>query len=133
MMDVGRRELTREILAATDFSDSAEAALHVAAGLARELHARLHVLHVFTAGEKDTTQLLADAAAEAGPDVPVTVAGIGGDPADEILRYASRHPIDLIVVGTQARTGVSRVLVGSVADRVVRGARCPVLVVPVAG
>ncbi len=65
-----------------------------------------------------------------GPDVPVTVAGTGGDPAEEILGYAQRHPIDLIVVGTQGRTGVSRVLLGSVAERVVRGARCPVLVVP---
>jgi K+-sensing histidine kinase KdpD len=58
------------------------------------------------------------------------VAGTGGDPAEEILRYAGRQPIDLIVVGTHGRTGVSRVLLGSVAERVARGARCPVLVVP---
>lgn len=60
------------------------------------------------------------------------VATSAGDPATEILRYASRHAIDLIVVGTHGRTGLTRVLLGSVAERVVRGACCPVLVVPAA-
>jgi nucleotide-binding universal stress UspA family protein len=119
-----------QILVATDFSDSAEAAFGVAVQYARALHAGLHLLHVFAAAEVEVTRLLADAAAQAGPDVPVTVAGTGGDPAEEILRYATRHPIDLIVVGTHGRTGVSRFLLGSVAERVMRGARCPVLVVP---
>jgi universal stress protein A len=120
----------RQILVATDFSDSAEAALDVAVDYARAFHARLHLLHVFIGAEVDATQLLADAAAKAGPDVPVTIAGTRGDPAEEILGYAGRHTIDVIVVGTHGRTGVSRVLLGSVAERVVRGARCPVLVVP---
>lgn len=119
-----------QILAATDFSDSSGAALGVAAGYARALHARLHILHVFSSSEVAVTRLLADAAAAVGPDVPVTVSGAGGDPAEEILRYAARHPVDLIVVGTHGHTGVSRMLIGSVAERVVRGARCPVLVVP---
>jgi nucleotide-binding universal stress UspA family protein len=123
----------RQILIATDFSDSAEAAFHVAVQYARALHARLHLLHVYWSDEVEVTRLLADAAAQAGSDVPVTVAGTGGDPAEEILRYAVRHPIDLIVVGTHGRTGVSRLLIGSVAERVVRGARCPVLVVPTPG
>jgi universal stress protein A len=118
------------ILIATDFSDSAEAALVVAVQYARDLHAGLHVFHVFSASEAEVTRLLADAAARAGSDVPVTVSEAGGDPAEEILRYAMRHPIDLIVVGTHGRTGVSRLLLGSVAERVMRGARCPVLVVP---
>jgi universal stress protein A len=121
----------QQILVATDFSDSAKAALGVAAQYARALHARLHLLHISTPEEIDVTRRLADAAAAAAPDVPVTVAGTGGDPAEEILRYATRQPIDLIVVGTHGRTGVSRLLLGSVAERVMRGARCPVLVVPV--
>ena len=120
----------RQIPIATDFSDSAEAAFRVAVQHARALHAGLHLLHVYWSSEVEVTRLLADAAAPAGPDVPVTVAGTGGDPADEILRYATRHPIDLIVVGTHGRTGVSRMLLGSVAERVMRGARCPVLAVP---
>jgi nucleotide-binding universal stress UspA family protein len=119
-----------QILIATDFSDSAEAALGVAVQYARALHARLHLLHIFSEGEIEVTRLLADMAAQAGADVPMTVAGAGGDPAAEILRYAERQPIDLIVVGTHGLTGVSRLLLGSVAERVVRGARCPVLVVP---
>jgi nucleotide-binding universal stress UspA family protein len=122
----------QQVLVATDFSEVADAALRVAVRYARLLQARLHLLHVFDPEETDVADLLADAAAEAGPGVPVVSAGAGGDPAEEILRYARRHPIDLIVVGTHGRTGVSRVLLGSVAERVVRGARCPVLVVPAA-
>jgi nucleotide-binding universal stress UspA family protein len=124
--------MMQQILAATDFSDNAEAALAVAVQTARAQQAALHVLHVFTPGEIEVTQLLADAVANVAPDVPVTVAATGGDPAQEILRYAARHPIDLIVLGTHGRTGVSRLLLGNVADRVLRGARCPVLVVPAA-
>jgi nucleotide-binding universal stress UspA family protein len=118
------------ILVATDFSDEAEAAVRVAIDYARRLGAHLDILHVYAAGEIGVTTLLADAAAPASPDVPVTVASTGGDPAEEILRYAARQPIDLIVVGTHGRTGVSRLLLGSVAERVLRGAHCPVLAVP---
>jgi hypothetical protein len=50
--------------------------------------------------------------------------------AIEIVRYADEHEIDLIVLGTHGRTGVSRALIGSVAERVVRTASCPVLTVP---
>ena len=120
----------REILVATDFSDEAEAAVRHAVDYARRFGARLHVLHVFSEGEVEVTQLLADSAAMAAPDVPVTVSSIGGDAAEEILRYAQRHPIDLIVLGTHGRSGFSRVLLGSVAERVVRGAGIPVLTVP---
>jgi nucleotide-binding universal stress UspA family protein len=127
---MARLLMPAQILVATDFSDSAEAAFDVAVQYARALHARLHLLHVFSEGEIEVTRLLADMVAKAGGDVPVTVAGTGGDPAEEILRYAERHPIDLIVVGTHGRTGMSRLLLGSVAERVVRGVRCPVLVVP---
>jgi nucleotide-binding universal stress UspA family protein len=119
-----------EILVATDFSDSADAAVDVAVRYARALRTRLHLLHIFTAEALGVTVLLAEAAARAGPDIPVIVAATGGDPAEEIVRYARGHSIDLIVVGTHGRTGVSRVLLGSVAERVVRSARCPVLVVP---
>ena len=120
----------QQILVATDFSEGAAAAFGVAVYYARVLHARLHLLHVFSESEVEVTRLLADAAAQAAPDVPVIVARAGGDPAEEILRYATEQPIDLIVVGTHGRTGVSRLLLGSVAERVMRGARCPVLVVP---
>ena len=47
-----------------------------------------------------------------------------------ICDYAVKHDVDLIVIGTHGRTGVSRLLIGSVAEKVVRHASCPVLVVP---
>lgn len=119
-----------EILMATDFSDEAEGALRRAVDYARRFGARLHLFHVYASGEVEVTRLLADAAAVAAPDVRVVVSSAGGDPAEEILRYARHHPIDLIVMGTHGRSGFSRRLLGSVADRVLRGAACPVLVVP---
>ena len=120
----------QQILIATDFSDEAEAALRLAIEYARRFGARLHLLHVYSTGEVEVTRLLADAAALAEPDVPVTVSSTGGDAADEILRYAGRRAIDLIVMSTHGRSGVSRLLLGSVADRVLRHSACPVLVVP---
>lgn len=119
-----------QILVATDFSEGADAALAVAAHYARALHARVHVLHISGAAGSDVTRPLADIAAVVGHDVPLTFAGRRGDPAEEIVLYAAAHAIDLIVVGTHGRTGVSRVLLGSVAERVIRGSRRPVLVVP---
>ena len=50
-----------------------------------------------------------------------------GKPADEIVRYAREHDVDLIVMGTHGREGVARVFIGSVAETVVRRAACPVL------
>jgi nucleotide-binding universal stress UspA family protein len=51
---------------------------------------------------------------------------LSGSPADEIVRFAGSHQADLIVIGTHGRTGLRRVLMGSVAEAVVRGANCPV-------
>jgi hypothetical protein len=65
-----------------------------------------------------------------GSSIPVLVASQRGDAAEEIVRYARGHNIHLIVLGTHGRTGVSRVLMGSVAERVIRTAPCPVLTVP---
>jgi len=51
-----------------------------------------------------------------------------GDPAEEIIHYAVAADIDLIVMGTHGRTGLDRLLMGSVAEKVLRGAPCSVLV-----
>lgn len=122
--------MTRQILVATDFSDEAEGALRLAIDHARASAARLHILHVLAHGDLEVTRLLADAKALAGTDVTVTVATVTGEAAGAILRYARDHAIDLIVIGTHGRSGFSRALLGSVADRVLRGAPCAVLVVP---
>jgi nucleotide-binding universal stress UspA family protein len=62
-------------------------------------------------------------------DSPVVVAARMGMPADEILQYAREHAIDLIVLATSGRGRVARLMTGSVADKVVRAAPCPVLTV----
>jgi len=113
----------REILAATDFSELADAAVTVAREYASGLGARLHLVHVAPSGELELSDLVARLAA-AG------VAAIPGDPAEEIVRYARVRGIDLIVVGTHGRHGFTRRLLGSVADKVLRQAPCPVLAVP---
>lgn len=71
------------------------------------------------------------AAAAVDPDVPVVRAMLEGNPAREIVGYADREGCDLICMGTHGRGGVSRLLLGSVAERVVRSATVPVLTVRV--
>jgi nucleotide-binding universal stress UspA family protein len=123
----------REILVATDFSDISEAAVRVAHDYAKAFGARLHVFHVAWPDELGLTALFAALVAQLGTVVPVVVASHRGDAADEIVRYAKANDIQLIVLGTHGRTGVSRFVMGSVAERVIRTAPCPVLTVPPAG
>lgn len=63
-------------------------------------------------------------------DIPVRVVSINGRPHEEIVRFAETNQVDLIVMSTRGQSGLSRWLMGSVADRVVRGASVPVLLVP---
>jgi hypothetical protein len=70
------------------------------------------------------------AAADLGPDLDVTMAMTSGVPVHAICAYARRVGADLIVMGTHGRTGVSRAVLGSVAEAVVRHARCPVMTIP---
>ena len=74
--------------------------------------------------------LAATAEALTGDGAPVETALAVGTPATAIVRYADEHQIDLIVMGTHGRTGVSRALLGSVVEAVVRRAPCLVLAVP---
>jgi nucleotide-binding universal stress UspA family protein len=122
----------KQILFATDFSSGSEQAARIARDYARQLGARLHLLHVvWPAADPAPRPRLQALAAELGADVPVVPAVESGMPvADRIVDYAERHGVDLIVVGTHGRTGFSRALIGSVAERVVRTASCPVLTVP---
>jgi len=69
-------------------------------------------------------------AAELEPGLAVVTATASGRAARHIVDYARRNDIDLIVIGTHGRTGVSRALLGSVAEAVMRRARCRVLTVP---
>jgi nucleotide-binding universal stress UspA family protein len=139
----------KRILVATDFSEMADAALRYGRALAGTFGATLHVLHVaddFSARMGDTflavmPELVADVVNDAkrrlselvdnDPNPPPVVPAIitASAPAAAIVNYANDKEIDLIVIGTQGRGGVSHLLMGSVAERVVRTARCPVLTV----
>jgi nucleotide-binding universal stress UspA family protein len=121
-----------EILLPTDFSAAAEAAAWVAVTMAQETGARLHVAHVVpvatdpSPGSEQLTRL----GRRLGKEVTVEIALLSGRAAREITGYARDKGIDLIVMSTHGRTGMSRALLGSVAEAVVRLAPCLVLTVP---
>jgi len=140
----------KNVLVATDFGETAQAALEYGRHLARLSGARLHVLHVVRnvvadalAVEGETIDLAAiqdaiERAARQQLDALVTahdrlagdaktVAMTSNSPAVAIVAYAEDNHIDLIVLGTHGRGGVAHLLMGSVAERVVRTAPCPVL------
>jgi nucleotide-binding universal stress UspA family protein len=135
----------RIILHPTDFSEPSAAAFALAGSLARDHGAHLIVVHVDPPPvghdeiiarrqraeyEKPLWDLLNQLKA---PDPQVTIEHqlIEGDAATEILRVARESHCDLIVMGTQGRTGLPRLVLGSVAEKVVRQAPCPVLTVKV--
>ncbi len=122
----------RQILFPTDFSESSVVAGRAAADLARQLGARLHVLHVVPPVTDPTPapKALRAVVDSLGPGLSIVSEVASGLAARQIVAYAHRTGIDLIVVGTHGRTGVSHVLLGSVAEAVVRRARCLVLTVP---
>jgi nucleotide-binding universal stress UspA family protein len=141
----------KNVLVATDFSDAAAAALNYGRELARSYQATLHVLHVVDdmrwrysldmtpslmvgvqesleeaartqmnalVTDEDRRQLRAQASVQTALST-----------ADAIVDYARTAGIDILVVGTHGRGGVQRLLLGSVAERLVRLAPCPVLTV----
>jgi nucleotide-binding universal stress UspA family protein len=125
----GARSPVREIVLATDFSEASESAVQTARDYAHLFGARVHLLHVASSDEENLAPLLAGLADTFIPTATVVRAIRGGVPAREIVTYAREHRIDLIILGTHGRTGMSRALLGSVAERVVRTAPCPVLTV----
>jgi nucleotide-binding universal stress UspA family protein len=130
------------ILVPTDFSDPSEAALVYGRRLADEFDAALHLIYVAEnpflhavvsdrrsiedAAMRRLQEYLTDADRRRGA---VAILEQSDEPASEILRYATSANIDLIVMGTHGRTGLARVVLGSVAEAVVRAAPCPVLTV----
>jgi len=130
-----------------DFSEPSRLALLEAAYLGRTLEGALTVLYVheptpelvefygsspreFEALLPELERRLATWAREAGaPCGHVSWKVLRGAPTEEILRCAKAENFDVIVMGTHGRTGLKHLLLGSVAERVIRGAPCPVLVV----
>jgi nucleotide-binding universal stress UspA family protein len=141
----------RKILVPTDFSDPAMAALKYARALAEEFGSQLHLFHVvpepyvYPWGTEVSTLPLVDLltqsealartrlgelvpAAEA-PKAGLTTSTAIGAPVDRILDYIEQEHIDMVIIGTHGRGAVGHLLLGSVAERVVRRSPVPVLTV----
>jgi nucleotide-binding universal stress UspA family protein len=142
----------KHVLLPTDGSEGTDAVVENAREIANRFDAEVHVLHVVDqrlsrlAQEyrdlgSDVGQTATDELGEVGQeavsavtsqlsdDISVTEAVVEGVPHEAILEYAADEDIDLIVMGTHGRTGLSRSLLGSVTERVVRSADVPVLTV----
>ena len=140
----------KNILVATDFSEPSVVALNYGRDMARAFGARLHVLHVvddvfmhyspevglISADLQKDLEKVAwrDLEAQITDDdrrtlalTPVVESHVGA--ASGIIDYAKKNAIDLIITGTHGRGAVKHLLMGSVAERVVRVAPCPVLTV----
>jgi nucleotide-binding universal stress UspA family protein len=138
----------RHILAPTDFSEYSKKAVTSALELAKQFGARLTILHVVEPPpypvegyvppsvsatfledlERQTTQDLAQFVPEAeASGLQVVRLVVVGTPYRKIIETAEAEQVDLIVMATAGRTGFSHLLLGSIAERVVRTATCPVL------
>jgi nucleotide-binding universal stress UspA family protein len=124
-----------EILFPTDFSPASEAAGRLARAMALQARGRLHVLHVVPPVTDPSlfAEHLTRLAKSLGEGIRVETALLSGWAGRNIVDYARDKRIDLIVLGTHGRTGLSHAILGSVAETVVRLAPCPVLTVPAAG
>jgi nucleotide-binding universal stress UspA family protein len=130
-----------KILYPTDFSSYSNQAYFHAIALAEVHGAGLTVLFVHapdasgpvTAGEEGRSRSYwrnqLEQIRPTNPGIPVRHVFLEGDPAEEIVRYGRDAGMDLIVMGTHGRTGVERLLLGSVAEKVMRDASCSVLVI----
>jgi nucleotide-binding universal stress UspA family protein len=134
---------------ATDFSEPSRLAMLKACELVRRLGGELELVHVEPRPPAVATDMLvttAELGLETGAEVrgameawtreaeavlgrPVRAEVVPGDPATELLRLARERAFDLVVLGSHGRKGLSRLVLGSVAERVVRHAPCTVLVV----
>lgn len=137
----------KKILVAVDGSPHSMSALQQALGLAKPLGSTIYLITVIdmyiesmsvavdleeelskeARSVLDQDKALVEAA---GVSCAETIVHMGGEPHEFIVREAANHDVDLIVVGSHGRTGLSRLLHGSVSESVIGHAPCPVLVVP---
>ena len=142
------------ILSPVDFSDHSGTAVSVAKEAAKLYNAKLQLLHIiedrihpafYDAGQEAVWKLQADIAGRSqkvmkriftespGPGVQAEFKVISGHVVHEILEYAQKNGIDLIVIATHGLSGLKHFLLGSVAEKVIHRARCPVLLVKAFG
>ncbi|MCZ7400416.1 MAG: universal stress protein [Candidatus Methanoperedens sp.] len=126
-------KLFKKILIATDGSEYTKNSVDYGIDLAKNTGAGLHAIYVvdtaaFAWQEGDeATKYVADKAQAEGLEVDRNT--IEGHPADEIIKYAEKNSMSIIVMGTLGKSGLDRFLLGSVAEKVVRNSKIPVLVV----
>ncbi|MHC1625192.1 MAG: universal stress protein [Methermicoccaceae archaeon] len=147
-MDEQENQKIRKILIATDGSDYTRRAIQFGLALARDVGAKVYALYVMDIAPlttipldgsikpfmdtieeegKDATNYVVEEAKKNGVEVEPIV--IPGRAAEEIVKYADENKIDLIVMGTLGRSGLERILLGSVAERVIRTSNVPVITV----
>jgi nucleotide-binding universal stress UspA family protein len=126
----------------TDFSTASDAALSHAETLAKQAGAKMLIVHVeepplaYGGGElyyglpepnSERIQKMLQDVKPSDPAVPFEHRLMMGDPAGEVVRIAEEESAEMIVMGTHGRTGLTRMLMGSVAEAIVRRSPCPVL------
>lgn len=142
--------LPKKILLCTDFSENSDQARVCAVEYAKAFDSELHILHVvdswaglpaysegvyvhvadaFGQMQELSNAKLEETRNQCGADVRVKMHSKTGVASDEIVRLADEESVDLIVMGTHGWTGFKHLLLGSVAERVLRTATCPVMVV----
>lgn len=144
----------KRILVPTDFSNYADNALRQAVDIAKQYRAKIFLLHVIGDHIRQCIEdyCLSDAVvkeierdsmmasldnlkkeinrlSDDSSDVEISIYVKRGVPSEEVLREQEEKDIDLIVMASHGRTGISRILIGSVAEKVMRGAKCPVMLV----
>jgi len=132
----------KTILFATDFSPASNVAFNVAAALARDYRARMIALHViepvktgfnefggYIGPEESRDEAMRILKAINAPAVAIEHRLAEGDPAFVIVETAKEVGADLVVMGTMGRSGLTRLVMGSVAEEVLRSAPCPVLTI----
>jgi nucleotide-binding universal stress UspA family protein len=133
----------KRILFATDFSEASESALHMAASLARDNHAKLIVLHASQAEDSPMGELVDEdprPPRDEAEQLEKIASGLknidcetrwihceGTHEGDVIVKAAAKESVDLIVLGTHGHKGLSHLLMGGVAEKVIRNATCPVM------
>jgi len=135
--------MLKTILAPTDFSELSARGVRYACQLAKDVGAEVIIFNVVLLDEtnvvdkreveqhkKRLDEFIAEKIAGAGADLKIRNVVNAGQPFGAIVDCAENEHIDLIVMSSHGRSGLSRMLIGSVTDKILRGAPCPVLVVP---
>jgi nucleotide-binding universal stress UspA family protein len=135
-------DMLKKILAPTDFSDLSVRGVRYACQLAKGVGAEVTILNVvivdesgINKGEMEENKQRLDEfvvknVADIGANLRIRKVVDAGQPYGAIVDCAENERIDLIVMSSHGRSGLSRMLIGSVTDKVLRAASCPVLVVP---